>query len=330
MSEKSQRTNSKDTDITGVLVGVIIVAMGILIATATQQFISQSTSTSSRASARRDSANDTWCKQNKPLSGDTTTTDVYLASKDICINTLLGCTTGPIDYTNTFSSSALADKSNCYGLKRCCRAGTISDLGKGRCQKNAKNVYNNPAADCFASSASCEERWGKSAVTSIKCAYQAGNSPFRGIYEGVCCDPPSGTTDTNCGDNHINCLTEFGDGISAKDFGDGKPADSITTLQKGKKNTDIYGKALTATCGKKVNEREYVCAYRWTSEHTLDVNTCDGQQFTYPVTIGGKPTCFATKKGPSSDYQGGKVCVLYSYGELSKGQTCRSMMGKEK
>lgn len=51
-------TQSRETDITGLLVVVLVVLIGVLIATTTQRFITQKTSTSSRASERKLTLND--------------------------------------------------------------------------------------------------------------------------------------------------------------------------------------------------------------------------------------------------------------------------------
>jgi len=78
---------SKDTDITGVLVGVIVVAMGVLIAVGTQQFINQSTSTSSRASAKKSGLASSKYAVN---SGTTLEESCYLELNKITGNKYLG------------------------------------------------------------------------------------------------------------------------------------------------------------------------------------------------------------------------------------------------
>ena len=304
-----------ETDITGVLIGVFVVMIGVLIATTTQNFISQSTSTSSRAAAPApktsgtktiaDIKADQSCQTNFPfgLQNSPTYTNEHgtVLINDYCPtvdnwNFWIGITTGCVtNYTKD-------NTTKCGGSQSCCRlTSELADLGDKQCQ----TLYNDNSAACEASCGSSYTPLnGKG-----RCGYVSGSQ----FNEGVCCSgihtfaptvtPMPANTVRNCGTRGIDCMQTWG-----------------VSMNLNSASNQKNGKILQPTCIQDPITNDYVCGLTLPAGDT----TCDGKQYAYGVyglwgtgaVTYNNGACFTTMPTSSGgqetlrDGSGNAVCKL--------------------
>ncbi len=317
----------KETDITGVLVLVLVLLVGILIAKMSMDFTGKTRTTASKAAPKQASAKQhAWCKSNSPLNGDFNRTKRpnYNASKDYCAGPMTNCghykdTSVARDMTDTYLTISNNDKNKCgyrndKSLFQCCRDGeAINALGDNLC----KNEFSNTDALCFIgdnAKKTCANTHGTIAETNVKCAKTDFDKlGTNRLYEGFCCNVPLSISDTNCGRKHINC-TKFN-----------APVATDNDLLK---NTDKSGAISNVVCIPQSDGKDAHCV----NQATHNVNNairCDGSQFADKVY--GNAGCFTTQKdGMPSISNTKQFYCLFSQVSLTGTEKCKDKIARYK
>lgn len=323
---QSNSIKGKETDITGALVLVFVVLVGVLIAKVSMDFTNQKTSTATKAAPKKATAKqDAWCRMNSPLNGDFNRkkSPQYNASKDFCAGPMTICgdlkdTKVARDATDTYLTTSNNDKNKCgYGLDKalfqCCRDGVaINALGDNLC----RNEFSNSDAICYTGSSAkktCSNSFGASAETNVKCAKPGfdaiGNNK---LNEGFCCNVPLSTSETNCGRRHLDCTK----------FNSTRATDNDLL-----KNTDKSGVVKPVQCVVQADGMDALCVNQAT--HVVNGNIrCDGSQFADKVY--GQAGCFMTQKDGMPAYTKDPTqfyCAFYPV-SLTASEKCKDKVAR--